>query len=209
MVSQKIELSVMVKEWITNQTLYNTLNTSLSIMAPTTRSMARNMMEKNTVLIKDVMTTPGIATMIASNMHKDDRGLTSMYKLYNDDRYREEMDPFVFEKRIKKEMMEEIKTGLENCEKVIGSSYKMAVAMALFEYLEEMEPYLYLLGKKLARIIDFKINEFLSNHDYHDYHDYREYVNMRVFEKFQSLMMRCKNETLFDYLIWGSVEDEQ
>ena len=75
-------------------------------MAPMTRSMARNMMEKNTVLIKDVMTTPGIATMIASNMHKDDRGLTSMYKLYNDDRYREEMDPFVFEKRIKKEMME-------------------------------------------------------------------------------------------------------
>ena len=178
-------------------------------MAPMTRSMARNMMEKNTVLIKDVMTTPGIATMIASNMHKDDRGLTSMYKLYNDDRYREEMDPFVFEKRIKKEMMEEIKTGLENCEKVIGSSYKMAVAMALFEYLEEMEPYLYLLGKKLARIIDFKINEFLSNHDYHDYHDYHKYVNMRVFEKFQSLMMRCKNETLYDYLIWGSVEDEQ
>lgn len=172
-------------------------------MAPMTRSMARNMMEKNTVLIKDVMTTPGIATMIASNMHKGDRGLTSMYSLYDDDRYREEMDPFVFEKRIKKEMMEEIKTGLENCEKVIGSSYKMAVAMALFEYMEEMEPYLYLLGKKMARIIDFKIDEFLSNHDYH------EYVNMRVFEKFQSLMMRCKNETLFDYLIWGSVEDEQ
>ena len=99
--------------------------------------------------------------------------------------------------------MEEIKTGLENCEKVNGSSYKMAVAMALFEYLEEMEPYLYLLGKKLARIIDFKIDEFLSNHNYH------EYVNMRVFEKFQSLLMRCKNETLFDYLMWGSVEDEQ
>jgi hypothetical protein len=113
------------------------------------------------------------------------------------------MDPFVYEKRMKKEMMMEIKTGLENCEKVIGSSYKMAVAMTLFEYLEEMEPYLYLLGKKLARTIDFKINEFLSNHDYD------EYINMRVFEKFQSLLMRCKNETLYDYLIWGSVEDEQ
>jgi len=202
MVSQKIDFCVQLFYIYKSNCIQHTKH-SLSIMAPMTRSMARNMMEKNTKMIKDVMTTPGIATMIASNMHADDRGLTSMYRLYNDDRYREEMDPFVYEKRIKKEMMEEIKTGLENCEKVIGSSYKMAVAMTLFEYLEEMEPYLYLLGKKLARTIDFKINEFLSNHDYD------EYINMRVFEKFQSLMMRCKNETLYDYLIWGSVEDEQ
>lgn len=172
-------------------------------MAPMTRSMAREMSEKNAVLIKDVMTTQGIATRIASNMRKDDIALTSMYKLFNDDRYREEMDQFVFEKRVKKEMMVEIKTGLENCEKVIGSSYIMAVAMTLFEYLEEMEPYLYLLGKKFARTIDFKIDEFMTNHDYD------EYAHMRVFDKFQSLMMRCKNETLCDYLTWGSCDEDQ
>ena len=44
-----------------------------------------------------VLTMPGIMSVIADHMKRqnDDRGLKSMYVLFNDPRYREEMDPFV------------------------------------------------------------------------------------------------------------------
>ena len=154
------------------------------IMAPMTRSQTRSLR------MKDVFTTPGIVTQIASNLQGDDIGLASMYKLFNDERYREEMEPFVEKTRLKRDMIREIKMGLENNSKVQGGAYKIAIVGALYEYLEDMEPHLRLLGKCLARTIGKKIEENLV-------------AQVNVPYWFKELMLRCKDHTLADYIAWG------
>lgn len=60
-------------------------------------------------------------------------------------------------------MVKEIRQGFENCANVKGREYKKYMVYAIFDYMCQMEPFLYKLGKPFGRSVHAKLNEFLQD----------------------------------------------
>lgn len=119
-------------------------------MAPITRSHTR------TRLVGDVFTTPGISTIIASQLEEGDPALLSMFGLFNDARYREELEPFVRTMKttqLRETMARTIHNKLNKYQSARGVKRKTEKMWAVYEYLCEMEPHLPSLERKFGRAV--------------------------------------------------------
>jgi hypothetical protein len=56
-------------------------------------------------------------------------------------------------------LQKEITIGLQNLDIVEGVEYKQYILYAMFDYMCEMEPYMYGLGKKFGCVVQAKIKE--------------------------------------------------
>ena len=83
----------------------------------------------------------------------------------------------------RKAIMCEIRRGINNVEYVKGFEYKKYMVYALFDYMCDIEPSLYVLGKKFGKTIRVKLDEFLEYYTTDEdvvFHDtclyYKEYL---------------------------------
>lgn len=80
----------------------------------------------------------------------------------------------------RREIMTEIRRGIHNVDYVKGAEYKKYMVYALFDYMCDVEPCLYSLGKKFGRTMRAKLDEF-SNHEDETFRDaclyYKEQLN--------------------------------
>ena len=80
----------------------------------------------------------------------------------------------------RREIMTEIRRGIHNVDYVKGAEYKKYMVYALFDYMCDVEPCLYSLGKKFGRTMRAKLDEF-SHHEDDTFRDaclyYKEQLN--------------------------------
>tara|TARA_B100000497_G_scaffold126884_1_gene167025 strand:- start:3715 stop:4074 length:360 start_codon:yes stop_codon:yes gene_type:complete len=80
----------------------------------------------------------------------------------------------------RKEIMHEIRMGIHNVDYVKGSEYKKYMVYALFDYMCDVEPCLYALGKTFGRTMRAKLTDF-SQHEDETFRDaclyYKEKLN--------------------------------
>lgn len=65
----------------------------------------------------------------------------------------------------RREIMAEIRRGIQNVDYVKGAEYKKYMVYALFDYMCDIEPSLYALGKKFGRTMRAKLDEFSQHED--------------------------------------------
>ena len=80
----------------------------------------------------------------------------------------------------RREIMTEIRRGIQNVDYVKGAEYKKYMVYALFDYMCDVEPCLYSLGKKFGWRMRAKLDEF-SYHEDETFRDaclyYKEQLN--------------------------------
>ena len=65
--------------------------------------------------------------------------------------------------RKQQEIAGHITVGMNNFERVIGTEYKLAVALVLFKYIESEKRNLHLLGKYFCKVVSLKMDEFIND----------------------------------------------
>lgn len=140
----------------------------------------RNMIQQDKLL--DHLTTPGILTQIISKLAFNDKGITGLYLLVNNEALRKELQPFVdnlsnhnhkkhllrMEKiqqkkieRLKMKLVAKMRYYVNEIDLLDRTSQKLPIILEMFDYLENNTENLHLLGKTFGNSLNNSINRFI------------------------------------------------
>jgi hypothetical protein len=119
----------------------------------------------------NALLTPGIPSLIASKLDSTDRGISSLFLLLNDVRFRHELQPYIEvlyilneETKIKarneircKRITRKILKHLRRCASLSTDVQRAHRVIITFFYICNCGDDMYLLGKRLARTMDERL----------------------------------------------------
>ena len=151
-----------------------------------------------------VLTTPGIATIIASKLPLADKGVVGLFSMVNDSQLRHELQPFVdtvaathadnHYKKKTNHMIQILMRFLKRTEDTNGSENKSKVVLEMFDYLCTLHEDIFLLGKIFSQTLDVKLDELEE-----------ECVHNQLYDMIPELDI-FRNQ-LSKYIDWGKHEE--